>query len=219
MSRILWAERRKTPGTGQRFATRFLESTGDPGGTSGVRSRGGKEEATGRRGAGWAHGVLGRVHIAAQGSARLLAAQPCRRPARRGRFPEQDSDDQIIREICMLAPMRPRIQAAGLQCLKLQIAVTSPDPQTRAFPGTQGWTTGSEVGEGRGPGRSARWGVAGRGGAGPDAQGKRRHASGFDPGGLLMSRGELPPRVPEFLDLGPSVRSAQVRAFDDMAWC
>ena len=52
------------------------------------------------------------------------------------------SDDQIIREIRIsgnriLTPVRPRMQAAGLQCLKLQIAVASPDPQTRAFPGTQ----------------------------------------------------------------------------------
>ena len=37
----------------------------------------------------------------------------------------------------MLAPVGPRMQAAGLQCLKLQIAVAFPDPQTRAFPGAQ----------------------------------------------------------------------------------
>ena len=37
----------------------------------------------------------------------------------------------------MLAPVRPRMQAAGLQCLKLHIAVASPDPQTRASPVTQ----------------------------------------------------------------------------------
>ena len=42
-----------------------------------------------------------------------------------------------IRECRILAPVRPRMQAAGLQCLKLQIAVASPDPQTRAFPGTE----------------------------------------------------------------------------------
>ena len=36
-----------------------------------------------------------------------------------------------------MAPVRPRMQAAGLQCLKLQIAVAFPDPQTRAFPGTE----------------------------------------------------------------------------------
>ena len=35
------------------------------------------------------------------------------------------------------ASVRPRMQAEGLQCLKLQIAVASPDPQTRAFPGTE----------------------------------------------------------------------------------
>ena len=35
----------------------------------------------------------------------------------------------------MLAPVGPRMQAAGSQCLKLQIAVAFPDPQTRAFPG------------------------------------------------------------------------------------
>ena len=37
----------------------------------------------------------------------------------------------------MLAPVRPRMQAAGLQCLKLEIAVAFPDPQTHAFPGMQ----------------------------------------------------------------------------------
>ena len=53
------------------------------------------------------------------------------------------SDDQIIREIRIpggkhvLAPVRPRLQAAGLQCLKLQVAVAFPDPQARAFPGTE----------------------------------------------------------------------------------
>ena len=38
-----------------------------------------------------------------------------------------------------MAPVRPMILTAGLQCLKLQIqiAVASPDPQTRAFPGTE----------------------------------------------------------------------------------
>ena len=29
------------------------------------------------------------------------------------------------------------MQAARLQCLKLQIVVAFPDPQTRAFPGTE----------------------------------------------------------------------------------
>ena len=38
-----------------------------------------------------------------------------------------------IRESRTLAPVRPRMQAAGLQYLKLQIAVASPDPQTRDF--------------------------------------------------------------------------------------
>ena len=42
-----------------------------------------------------------------------------------------------IRESCLWAPERPRMQAAGLQCLKLQIAVASSDTQTRGFPGTQ----------------------------------------------------------------------------------
>ena len=42
-----------------------------------------------------------------------------------------------IRESRMLAPARPRMQAAGVQCLKLQIAVAFPNPQTRTFPGTQ----------------------------------------------------------------------------------
>ena len=36
-----------------------------------------------------------------------------------------------------MAVLGPRMQAAGLQCLQLQMAVASPDPQTRAFPGTQ----------------------------------------------------------------------------------
>ena len=30
------------------------------------------------------------------------------------------------------------MQAAGLQCLKLQLAAASSDPQTRAFPGKSG---------------------------------------------------------------------------------
>ena len=29
------------------------------------------------------------------------------------------------------------MQAAGLRCLELQIALSLPDPQTRAFPGTE----------------------------------------------------------------------------------
>ena len=38
----------------------------------------------------------------------------------------------------MSAPVGPRMQkAAGLQSLKLQIVVASPDLQTRTFPGTQ----------------------------------------------------------------------------------
>ena len=37
----------------------------------------------------------------------------------------------------ILAPGRPRLQAAGWQCLKLQIAVAFPNPQTRVFPGTE----------------------------------------------------------------------------------
>ena len=40
------------------------------------------------------------------------------------------------RESRILAPARPRMQAAGLQCLELQIAAASPDPQISAFPGT-----------------------------------------------------------------------------------
>ena len=53
------------------------------------------------------------------------------------------SDDQIsrgnphIRESCILAPVRPRMQAADLRCLMLQIAVAFPKPQARAFPGTK----------------------------------------------------------------------------------
>ena len=42
-----------------------------------------------------------------------------------------------IREYRIFAPVRPRMQAAGLECLNLQIAAAFPDPQTRAFPGTE----------------------------------------------------------------------------------
>ena len=42
-----------------------------------------------------------------------------------------------IRDSRILAPVRPRTQAAGLQSLQLQIAAAFPDPQTRAFPGTE----------------------------------------------------------------------------------
>ena len=42
-----------------------------------------------------------------------------------------------IRESRTLAPVRPSMQAAGLQCLKLQLAVAYPDTQTCAFPGTE----------------------------------------------------------------------------------
>ena len=45
--------------------------------------------------------------------------------------------DPHIRESRILAPVRPRMQAAGLQCLMLQIAVAFPNPQTRTFPGTE----------------------------------------------------------------------------------
>ena len=49
-----------------------------------------------------------------------------------------------IREGRILVPVRPRMQAAGLQCAKLQIAAAFPDPQTRAFPGTEfSWRTWS----------------------------------------------------------------------------
>ena len=43
-----------------------------------------------------------------------------------------------IRESRILAPVGPRMQAAGLQYRELQIAAASPDPQTRSCPGTQG---------------------------------------------------------------------------------
>ena len=33
--------------------------------------------------------------------------------------------------------VRPRVQPADLQCLKLQIAVAFPNPQNRALPGTE----------------------------------------------------------------------------------
>ena len=55
-------------------------------------------------------------------------------------YPTALKYDQIIRQIrisWILALARPRMQAAGLQCLKLQVAVASPGPQTRAFPGTE----------------------------------------------------------------------------------
>ena len=42
-----------------------------------------------------------------------------------------------FRESRILAPVRPRMQAAALRRLKLQSALASPDPQTRAFPGTK----------------------------------------------------------------------------------
>ena len=42
-----------------------------------------------------------------------------------------------IRESRILASVRPRMQAASLQWLELQIAAASPDPQTHAFPGTE----------------------------------------------------------------------------------
>ena len=44
----------------------------------------------------------------------------------------------LTREGRMLAPVRPRLQAAGLQCLKLQIALAFPNPHNRSFPGTHG---------------------------------------------------------------------------------
>ena len=49
----------------------------------------------------------------------------------------RSSGESHIRESSILAPVRSRMQAAGLQCLKFQIAAASPDPQTRTFPGTQ----------------------------------------------------------------------------------
>ena len=52
------------------------------------------------------------------------------------RWPDHQGNPHI-RESRISAPVRPRMQAAGLQCLKLQIAVAFPDPQTRAFRGTQ----------------------------------------------------------------------------------
>ena len=59
------------------------------------------------------------------------------------RWPDQQGNPHI-REIRILAPVRLRMLAAGLQCLKLQIAVASPDPQTRAFPVTKlSWKTRS----------------------------------------------------------------------------
>ena len=51
------------------------------------------------------------------------------------RWPDRQGNPDI-RECRVLAPVRPRMQASGLQCLKLQIAVAFPDPQPRTFPGT-----------------------------------------------------------------------------------
>ena len=52
----------------------------------------------------------------------------------------QDSDDQIIREICILASVRPRMQAAGLQCpLRLLFPTRKPVHfPVRSFPGKSG---------------------------------------------------------------------------------
>ena len=59
------------------------------------------------------------------------------------RWPDHRGNPHI-RVSRILAPVRPRTQAAGLQCLKPQIAVASTDPQTRTFPGTQAfWNTRS----------------------------------------------------------------------------
>ena len=58
------------------------------------------------------------------------------RKADRFRWPDHQGNPHV-REIRILAPVRPRMQASGLQCLKLQIAVAFPDPQTRAFPATE----------------------------------------------------------------------------------
>ena len=52
------------------------------------------------------------------------------------RWPDHQGNPHI-RESRILAPVRPRMQAAGLRCLKLQIAVASPDPQTCTFPGKE----------------------------------------------------------------------------------
>ena len=52
------------------------------------------------------------------------------------RRPDQQGNPHN-RESRTLAPVRLRMRAAGLQCLRLQIAVAFPDPQTLAFPGTE----------------------------------------------------------------------------------
>ena len=63
-------------------------------------------------------------------------AQPPGAPRREQFLRRPDHQgNPYIRESRMSAPVRPRMQAAGLQCLKLQIAAASPDPQTHAFPG------------------------------------------------------------------------------------
>ena len=51
-------------------------------------------------------------------------------------WPDQQGKPHV-RESRILAPVGPRMQAAGLQCLKLQIAVAFPNPQTSAFPDTE----------------------------------------------------------------------------------
>ena len=52
------------------------------------------------------------------------------------RRPDQQGNPHI-RESSILAPVSLGMRAAGLLCLKLQIAAAFPNPQTRAFPAMQ----------------------------------------------------------------------------------
>ena len=75
-----------------------------------------------RRGVGWS------VLRARGGDPVAGLVQGFRRPDHQG--------NPHVRESLTLAPVRPRTQAAGLKCL-LQITVAFPNPQTRAFSGTE----------------------------------------------------------------------------------
>ena len=71
-----------------------------------------------------------------EAGALLSVPTTCVATCQKFRRPDHEGNPHIG-ESRMLAPARPRMQAAGLQRLKLQIAAASPDPQTRAFPGTE----------------------------------------------------------------------------------
>ena len=54
------------------------------------------------------------------------------------RWPDRQGN-RHIRGSRILALVRPRMQAAGVQCPRPQIAAASPDPQTRTFPGVESY--------------------------------------------------------------------------------